>query len=135
MLITSDAQHKSSNASLDNSMIPAINVVFLLLVFFMLVGHIEAQHELLKIPQSESQGELKEQTLEINILGDGQRLLDGQAIQGSLLQALQAAQVNTQTTLNLRIHKDLPVTQLDPVLSAARQLGVGHLHILTEHLP
>jgi len=127
-------KHKS-RGSLDDSMISAINVVFLLLVFFMIAGHIEARNTLLKVPQSSAQGELAEQAIQIKLIGDGQREINGNVIVGSLSAALGGMNIVAETVITLHIHRELPASALDPVLIAAREQGVKRLQIVTEYLP
>ena len=47
--------HRAQGLDLDASMIPAINIVFLLLVFFMVAGQISASNPDVKVPLSQSE--------------------------------------------------------------------------------
>lgn len=125
-------QKNDAKSSLDESMIPAINIIFLLLIFFMIVGHIEARNDQLLVPISSSQENVADIRFEIQILANGQKLIDGELVQGSLLQALKVQNLAPNTIVICRIHRELPVTALDPVLAAARSLGIEQLQIVTD---
>ena len=58
MIFTHTQKPSRPKRQLDDSMVPAINIVFLLLIFFMIAGHIEARNADLQIPASSSEGEL-----------------------------------------------------------------------------
>lgn len=133
MLVTESQRQVRRN--LDESMVPAINVVFLLLIFFMMVGHIESRSDLLKIPQSESSVDIAPQSLELKLFADGSMQLQGVELTAGLLDALRASQVSGETTLICHVHRELSASALDPVLAAARQLGIGSLQIATQYLP
>jgi biopolymer transport protein ExbD len=125
------SQNNASN-KLDDSMIPAINIVFLLLIFFMIAGQIQATNDQLIIPKSVSDAAIPEQAILVNVMADGRYYINEQAIDSSLVDALQALGVSSTSTINCHLHKDLPVTALDPVLQAVRLLGVETLHLATE---
>lgn len=114
-------------------MIPAINIVFLLLIFFMLAGHIEARDEQLRIPASSSDRELKTAELEIKISAAGSYTVNGQRIDQDLQPYMTGLGVSPETVVICHIHRDLPSSALDPVLQAVQQLGIKALHIATEH--
>lgn len=128
------ATHKRSSQrnNLDNSMIPAINIVFLLLIFFMLAGHIETQDAQLKIPASSSQSELKTSELEIRISASGSYTLNGQPSHQDLKTALHGLTLTPETVVICHIHRDLPSSALDPVLQAVQLYGIKSLLIATE---
>lgn len=132
MNIVTIHNRSSQRNNLDNSMIPAINIVFLLLIFFMLAGHIEAQDAQLKIPASSSESELKTSELEINISASGNVTLNGQPSHQDLKTALHSLTLTPETVVICRIHRDLPSSALDPVLQAVQQFGIKTLSIATE---
>ncbi|MDO6564138.1 biopolymer transporter ExbD [Amphritea sp. 1_MG-2023] len=132
MNIVTTQQHNASRNNLDDSMIPAINIVFLLLIFFMLAGHIEAQDAQLQIPASSSETELNSAELEIHIAASGGYTINGQASQQSLADYMNGLVLTPDTVVICRIHRDLPSSALDPVLQAVQQFGIKTLSIATE---
>ncbi|WP_417224581.1 ExbD/TolR family protein [Amphritea sp.] len=132
MKIVTIHNRSSQRNNLDNSMIPAINIVFLLLIFFMLAGHIEAQDAQLKIPASNSESELKMSELEIKISASGSFTLNGQPSHQDLKAALRSLTLTPETVVICHIHRDLPSSALDPVLQVVQQFGIKSLLIATE---
>jgi biopolymer transport protein ExbD len=132
MIFTHTQKPSRPKRQLDDSMVPAINIVFLLLIFFMIAGHIEARNADLQIPASSSEGELVARDIEIQILVNGDHYLNGQKIETSLLASLQALAPSTESVVTCHIDRNLPFSALDPVLSAVRQLNIKRLQIATE---
>ncbi|MGI1670885.1 MAG: biopolymer transporter ExbD [Neptuniibacter sp.] len=135
MRLTINSSPNRARNSLDDSMIPAINIVFLLLIFFMIAGHIEARNEQLKIPQSSSEKDLEAQDVDIQILADGSYVLNGQKSDVALSEALQQLSLSSESIITLHVHRDLPASSMDPVLKSTRQLGIKHLQIATVQQP
>lgn len=135
MRLTLTPTPNRSRNSLDDSMIPAINIVFLLLIFFMIAGHIEARNEQLQIPQSSSEKDLETQDVDIQILAKGSYVLNGQETDVSLTEALQLLTLSSESIITLHVHRDLPASSLDPVLKSTRQLGIKRLQIATVQQP
>jgi len=115
-------------------MVPAINIVFLLLIFFMIAGRIEATSDQLIIPTSVSETALAHSEAEIKIAADGVIVLNTQTMHSAadLLAALGKLALNKQLLVTCHIHKELPAKALDPVLSAVRKLGIKKLNIATQ---
>ncbi len=116
-------------------MIPAINIVFLLLIFFMIAGHIEARNEQLHIPGSLSEQDLNIREIEIQVLADGNYLLNGTALSSGIAAALNDMALSKESVITLHVHRDLPASSLDPVLNSVRKLGIKQLLIATEQQP
>lgn len=123
------------SATIDESMVPAINIVFLLLIFFMIAGKIEAQKQPLTIPSSSSESELVTSEVEIQISVDGLYFLNSLPIKESLYLELQRLVLNDQSVVTVLVDRELPATVLDPVLNAVRKLGIKNLNIATERQP
>ena len=123
------------SATIDESMVPAINIVFLLLIFFMIAGKIEAQKQPLTIPSSSSESELVTSEVEIQISVDGLYFLNSLPIKESLYLELQRLVLNDQSVVTVLVDRELPSTVLDPVLKAVRKLGIKNLNFATERQP
>ena len=129
------AMHSAPRAqprSSDDGLIPMINIVFLLLIFFMIAGQIAQQEPNLQLPISQSEQELSPLGVAIHIRADGQVSLGGEAVDGDLEQRLAQSLGDPATPVNCHVHQNLPASVLDPVLNAARRLGVQRLQIVTE---
>jgi len=132
MNLINNIDSSTANKNLDDSMIPAINIVFLLLIFFMIAGQIESTNDQLQIPESVSETELSEQDLTIQIMANGDHYLNGDMITTTLNQQFKSLAVSPLTSVTFHIHKDLPASSLDPVLEAVRLSGIKRLSIATD---
>jgi biopolymer transport protein ExbD len=117
---------------LDDSMIPAINIIFLLLVFFMVVGQIQTQDANLQLPSSLSESGLDEEvTIMVQLLGQGEVRVNNETIEQSLEEWLLANTI-ARDHLMIQIHASLPVTVLDSILAAERQIGFEDITLMTD---
>lgn len=133
MKLVHNPQGSPATNKLDNSMIPAINIVFLLLIFFMIAGQITARSDQLQLPKSNSESELTPQVIEIRLMADGQHILNGNPIMpAQLFEQVKQLQLSADIAVTLRVHKDLPASALDPVLKSVRQFGIQRLQLATE---
>lgn len=133
LVYTPDSQ---SDINLDESMVPAINIVFLLLIFFMVAGQIKATKADLTLPDSISDQAPSTVHLLIEITADGQYHLNNEASTSdiSTLNALFAAhvvQIRLPERLTLKVHRDLPASTLDKILQLSRLSGLTHIEIQT----
>lgn len=126
-----------ANAS-DDNLIPLINVVFLMLIFFMIAGHI-ARSDVIKTdpPLSVNDQKLAEQeTIEILASASGALYLDHVAVTreqlGPALEQRMAA-VDDLDQLSVRIKTDatLPVSELQQLLREIRASGLVRVSLIT----
>lgn len=127
-----------ASASGDDNLIPLINIVFLLLVFFMVAGQIRATPEAnLSLPQAalEKQPETLSVMLELN--QHSELRLNGELIAltelSSRLQALNE-QAPTTSAIDIALFADkrLTAAQLTKVLQPLRQLSLASVQLHTE---
>ena len=117
---------------------PLIDIVFLLLIFFMVSTTFTRETEL-SIDLPEATGTLKEQVdqqIEILIDETGRYRVNGQALVDNRMRTLQAAIYKVSsgdTTLPMIITADADATHQDVVraMDAAGQMGFVHLSITT----
>lgn len=129
MKLIPDTPRKTS--SLDDSMIPAINIVFLLLIFFMVAGQIKAPQEELTVPTSSSESELASLDAVLEIDAQGMLTLNHQPI--TSIRQLGASKESAKiSSLTLRVHKTLNAEVLDPILRRIRELGLKQVQLETE---
>lgn len=117
---------------------PLIDVVFLLLIFFMVSTTFTRETQLtLDLPEaSSSPREAPEQQVEILVDEQGRYRVNGQALVDTQLRTLQAAIYKVaagDTTLPLVIAADAQASHQDVVraMDAAGQMGFVHLSIST----
>lgn len=118
----------------EERVLPLINVVFLLLIFFMLAGRLVANDPLdVTPPQSASEGpaELREQVVYVG--GDGRLAFDGSVLDKAALKAAVTARLADATDRRVRLKADggAEAVQVVAVLELLREAGVEILTLLT----
>ena len=108
-----DSQAKPSS---DDNMIPLINIVFLLLIFFMVAGQIKAQPgQAITLPSTAQLESAQAQTLRLELFADGQLMLNGELIEVASLKS----KIDLESAGSIALFADARVTakQLDELLS------------------
>jgi biopolymer transport protein ExbD len=130
--------HRQHREEVNINLTPLIDVVFLLLIFFM-VSTTFTRETQLSIDLPEAEGQVKESTQEkIEILIDeaGQYRVNGQGLVDARMRTLQAAIYKISagdTTMPMIITADAQAAHEDVVraMDAAGQMGFVHLSITT----
>lgn len=118
----------------DDRILPLINVVFLLLIFFMIAGQLSATDPFeVEPPVSASAAEPGEEEIVIHVAADGQLALDGDEVQeAAMLSAVaERMQAARPGPLRLKADGDLPATELVALMERLREAGVENLTLLT----
>lgn len=138
MKVGQSVQHKKPNQ--DDNLIPLINIVFLMLIFFMVAGHI-SQSDPIKVqpPSSLSDGHISSEPVIIIVTKDGQIAFEQTLIEKSQLAELisqRFEQDDEQQTfsLQLKTDADLPVEELQSVLQIIKQTGIKRISLATQKL-
>ncbi|MBX3423853.1 MAG: biopolymer transporter ExbD [Pirellulaceae bacterium] len=115
-------------------MTPMIDVVFLLIIFFLVSSHLAKQENsiTLALPTAASgmQDLARRDTVTINILTDGSWLLGGAPIDALTLEtAIGRRMADSLQPLQLRIRTDqsVPYHRLEPILAVAARLGISDI--------
>ena len=116
---------------------PLIDVVFLLLIFFMVSTSFVEQPSAMEVDlPTSSNTQVLSQSEDVGILltGEGQILLDGQKVSWDQLeQKLRSeARADSATQVVLRADHDLEYQRLIDVMSLAHELGLTHFSLATE---
>ncbi|MBK1618951.1 hypothetical protein CKO42_11015 [Lamprobacter modestohalophilus] len=131
-------------ANTDDALIPLINVVFLMLIFFMIAGQISPPEALLVEPPSSQQGRLSEPERILLLMdAQGRIALDGELVAptqlndrlAARLASMQGAQDDGDANrLGITLKADAAVTQgqLRQLLEQLRALGVERLQLLAQ---
>src|SRR5699024_2604596 len=120
--------------SLDDSILPLLNVALQLLILFVVAGVI-ARHAPFDIilPQTmrtETRSVPAEQILAI--AADGRLAFAGEPIASAELDAILARWPEGET-LQIQADSDLPARQLNPPLERLRRAGIVEVRLLTQH--
>ncbi len=138
---------RQTRAKTDDALIPLINVVFLMLIFFMVAGQITPPEALLVEPPSSQQGRLTEpERLRLLMDAKGRVALDGELIPPAQLSqrlavrmaSMRAAQNDDDASrIGITLKADAAVTQgqLRQLLEQLRALGVERLQLFAQHTP
>jgi len=118
-------------------MTPLIDVVFLLLIFFMVTTSFPNQQLNLQLPTagtSEPQEQQKDNIFSLALYADGRIQLDDREIRDAeelKAQLQQLLENHPQPALLIRAEQQTPHQQLVMALDTARQLGIQQLRIAT----
>ncbi len=123
---------KKPKPATDENLIPLINIVFLLLIFFMVAGQMREQTAAglsLPISNAGNKAETVEHRLEMN--AELQTFFNGQPIaQEQLVQQL--TQLPNKAQLTVFLHRHLTAQQVQPVLSLLREQQITRINLISE---
>ncbi len=128
-----------ASAGSDTQLIPLINIIFLMLIFFMVAGRISAQKTApsLTLPDSTLEKAAAERAVMLEMTRDERLLLDGTALGTAALPAtlreLHAGAPDTR--LQLALDRELTAAAISPVLGALRASGLAHVELISAHRP
>ena len=114
-------------AAQSETIIALIDVVFFLLVFFMLIGRMDATAPFdVRPPIAQSGRDMPAGGVTLAVAADGALALDGEAIEKADLGAALTAQLTQQPDLRLRInaHRTAQLRHVLPYVAQAEQLGI-----------
>ena len=125
----------TTSAGVGFNMTPMIDVVFQLIIFFLLSSHLAKQENQLALPlpaaeSGEQHGLDERPRMTVNILGDGTLLVAGRTISTQeLTQRLQERKSVHGKDLEVRIRSDRGVAyaQVDPILLACARAGIWNV--------
>jgi biopolymer transport protein ExbD len=116
------------------NIIPLIDVLFFLLLFFMLTSHFVRQ-SVLPVELPKAQGtEVEGETLEVVVTREGQYLLHDHIVEPISLEAVLRRELadREERTLRIRGDQEVSMKSLVSVLDAAHAAGAEGVDILTE---
>lgn len=119
----------------DARLIPMINVVFLLIIFFMVVGQISPhQAGPVELPLARSDKLAANQPLLLTLKANGELLLDERPLAtAQLVIALQAELAKrTAPTVAIRADQHATAAQLQQLLTPLRELGIARISLLSQ---
>jgi len=115
---------------------PLIDIVFLLLVFFMLTSHFVQEQALnIDLPVADSGEAVSEDDqLEVVLTAEGRLLIDEHIVEADNLEAVLRKQLAERREKLVRVRGDrgAPLGKAVTVLDAARQAGADGVDIVTE---
>lgn len=126
----------------DDNLIPLINVVFLMLIFFMVAGHITKSDKVKLMPPnsvSDTQSAEAEKVV-LAATHDDQIYLDDQPItqdklSAALTQAFEQSKAPEKFSVLVKVDADLPVEKLQALLKEVKAAGLTHVSLATRLIP
>lgn len=123
---------------LDDNMIPLINIVFLMLIFFMIAGQLSSS-ELIKIqpPTSQQQSALQEHDAILFLSAKGRLVLNDVFLDASALTEIlkqKIAETNDINSFKLLVKADaaVPASELTDLFKQVRAAGVLKVSLATQ---
>ena len=123
----------------EDNMIPLINVVFLMLIFFMIAGVIrETDNTAIAHPASVNHHPLAKEVITLVVNKDESIMFDQLILNTELLSSQLKQRVNTTQNISdlyvvLRVDKNLSALALHKVLKSIRKAGLLKVQLLTEY--
>lgn len=113
-------------------MTPMIDVVFLLIIFFLVSSHLARQEAQLPLPlpvadEGRLTTEEEPPRVTINVLGDGQLTLAGRTVTHAELEqrlAIERERAGEALQVRIRGDRDVPYEFIGPILTACSQAGI-----------
>lgn len=124
--------HHSSNS--DNAVLPLTNIVFLLLIFFMLAGRLAAPQAFdITPPHSVSDANAQNRGIEVELAPKGKLALEGKPIAMKDLGAQVHARLKNQPNLPLRLKADGrdDASRVVAVMHILHRAGAHELRLIT----
>lgn len=116
----------------EERILPLINIVFLLLIFFMLAGRISATDPFeVTPPQSSSGSNPDRQDLLVLVDAEGRLALDGQVMHESDLKSAITERLGEDGRVRLKADDAAEATKVVGVMELLREAGVERLELLT----
>ena len=134
------APTNQSRGSLEFNMTPMIDVVFNLIVFFVVASHLAKQEVQLELDlptasQSQPASENQPRRVTVNVLPGGEIQLSGETVQPAALQSRIAAERrDAGNDIEVRIRADRTVSygSVEPIMLACAKAGVWNVTFAVE---
>lgn len=130
-------QRKNSD---DDNLIPLINIVFLMLIFFMVAGQIQPSDGVkIESPTSVSDTKLTPERLKVVISEDGQLFIDGAQLEKDAFGSRVLAYVQTLTAeqkenaaVVIKADGNLTVDSMQDYVKTIKTSGITHISLMTQ---
>ena len=136
MRISTPTQKRAFSS--DDNLVPLINIIFLLLIFFMVAGRITTSDVVpVDAPQSTAQTPQAEADVSLLVSASGDVYVESQLVEikalTGLLQKRLAESVDPEAfRVHVKVDAALPVEDLKTVLGSVRSAGLLRVSLLTQ---
>ncbi len=127
---------RASTIDASINMTPMIDVVFQLIIFFLVTSHFAKQeaHMPLPLPAADSSEAAKSDEaprLVINVTGDGTLLFSGRSLTAAELQqrlSERIGELGKDVEVRIRADRSVPYRDIEPVLLACARVGIWNVN-------
>lgn len=126
-----------SQKSGDDNLIPLINIVFLLLIFFMIAGQIsDTQNDKVDPPASSSDKPVSRKAMTLALESDNTLTLNGEVISLEALPSLLTQPIGDATApvVSVKADKALKAADLDRLFNVLREQGISTITLYTQQV-
>lgn len=122
-----------TRASADDNLIPLINIVFLLLIFFMIAGQInQMAPDDIEAPLSVSEAPMESTNIVVTMTREGVLAVNGEPSTLENLQSVAGQWASDNSTISFKADRQLRASDVDPVLSALKSAGVAKVTLFSQ---
>jgi len=137
ILKNTSVKHKTND---DDNLIPLINIVFLMLIFFMVAGQIQPSDGVkVESPTSVSDTKLTPERLKVVIAEGGQIFIDGAQVRQETLGNRVSAYMQTLTAeqkenaaVVIKADGNLTVDSMQDYVKTIKTSGITHISLMTQ---
>lgn len=133
LIPAAEVAENSVTDRLEDGLLPLINVVFLLLMFFLIAGII-MQDALPPLPASADAASQGDPRLDLVIAADGRLLQEGEPVSASQLKQRLPA-YDASNRLRIGAHQDLSMADLEALFWDLSEAGHPEVILLTDQAP
>jgi len=131
--INTETPSTTATDRLEDGLLPLINVVFLLLMFFLIAGII-MQDTLPPLPDAAESDSSTEPTLDLVILADGSLEMQGEPVSSGAL-ADRLPEYDPDNRLRVGAHRELTMENLEQRFADLAEAGHPDVVLLTDQQP
>ena len=120
------------SGELSFNMTPMIDVVFLLIIFFLVSSHLAKQEAQMELPLPVADSgtlpvESESRRLTLNVIEDGSLLLAGRRVEPDQLQQRLTDALEGEFEVRLRSDRNVPYRLIEPILLACARAGIWNV--------
>ena len=125
----------SHRSGVHMNMTPMIDVVFLLIIFFLVSSHLAQQESLYEVDlplvvSGTSPDPTQQRSVTISVLADGSVMVAGRSVDAAQLEARlrnEAARVGSDLEVRVRTDRAVPYRTVEPVMVACAKAGIWNV--------
>lgn len=121
----------SKSAAIDIDLTPLINIVFLMLIFFMLAGTLKPR-DAIQAAEMEDASMIEEDLLVIVMSDEGELSVEGQSIDRQALNSLLAINIAAVGKVAIKPDSRLPAERLLLLTEQLRESGISEVTLMVE---